>query len=131
MAKSGLGLKELEFNIDGNAMRIHNVILDAFSELNDCGGYTLHRLATNSTDLIAIKPPKGGFTVKYLKDIVKSAKLFVRPLQADIIFNDSDEEVSITITRYYFNCQDSKSSVSSTSQVLHGGEAFLNDLSSQ
>lgn len=97
LATVGLGLKELSFHADGNSKHIHDVLLDAFSALNDCGGYTLHRLATNSTDLITIKPPRGGITVKYLKDIVKSAKLFVRPLQADIdcVHEDSNHEVCV------------------------------------
>ena len=84
LAKLGLGLKELSYDIDGDALHIHSVLLDTFKQLDDCGGYTLLRLAANSTSLIEIKPPKGGMTVRYLKDIVKSAKLFVRPLQADI-----------------------------------------------
>ena len=90
LAKLGLGLKDLSFSIDGDALHIHSVLLDAFKQLDDCGGYTLLRLATNSTSLIEIKPPKGGMTVRYLKDIVKSTKLFVRPLQTDI---ESEEYV--------------------------------------
>ena len=70
LATVGLGLKELSFHADGNTKHIHNVLLDAFSALNDCGGYTLHRLAPNSTDLITIEPPRGGITVKYLKDML-------------------------------------------------------------
>lgn len=89
LAKLGLGLKDV-FSIDGDALHIPSVLLDAFKQLDDCGGYTLLRLATNSTSLIEIKPPKGWMTVRYLKDIVKSAKLFVRPLQTDI---ESEEYV--------------------------------------
>ena len=103
LATVGLGLKELSFNAEGNSKHIHNVLLDAFTAPNDCGGYTLHRLSSNSTDLITIEPPRGGVTVRYLKDIVKSAKLFVRPLQADIhvdcIRDGSDDEVCI---HFYF-----------------------------
>ena len=75
-------------------------LLDAFKQLDDSGGYTLLRLATNSTTLIEIEPPKGGMTVMYLKDIVKSAKLFVRPLQADI----ESEECSLPEVAEFFAC---------------------------
>lgn len=90
LEKMELAKLDLSFSIDGDALHIHSVLLDAFKQFDDCGGYTLLRLATNSTSLIEIKPPKGGMTVRYLKDIVKSAKLFVRPLQTDI---ESEEYV--------------------------------------
>ena len=58
LARIGLGLKELSFDSDGDAIYIHSVLLTAFKQLDACGGYTLLRLATNSTDLIEIQPPK-------------------------------------------------------------------------
>ena len=91
LAKAGLGLKELIFSNDGDALHIHYVITEAFKELEKAGGYTLLHLATNSTTLLAIEPPKGGMNVRYLKDILKSAKLFVRPLQSDINIADHEK----------------------------------------
>ena len=44
---------------------------------------------------MTIEGPRGGITVKYLKDIVKSAKLYIRPLQEDIFVEDSTQEVCI------------------------------------
>ena len=64
-------------------------------------GYTLLRLAANSTYLFEIEPPKGGMTVRYLRDIIKSAKLFIRYLQADIESNEHvDTEVCIEGTAW-------------------------------
>ena len=101
LAKLGLGLKELSFDADGDAMHIHGVLLEAFKELAHCGGYTLLRLAANSTYLFEIEPPKGGMTVRYLRDIIKSAKPFIRPLQADIESNEHvDTEVCIEGTAW-------------------------------
>ena len=55
----------------------------------------------NSTYLFEIEPPKGGMTVRYLRDIIKSAKLFIRPLQADIESNEHvDTEVCIEGTAW-------------------------------
>ena len=88
LAKRGLGLKELTFRQDGDALHIHDVLLAAFNQLEECGGYTLLHLMTN---FIEIQPPKGGITVGYLKDIVTLAKLFVRPLQEDIMFDGSPD----------------------------------------
>ncbi len=84
LAKLGLGMKVLSFNCDGDALHIHNVLMTTLKQLQGCGGYTLIILAPNSTDLIEIESPRGGMSVSYLKDIVKSAKLFVRPLQSDV-----------------------------------------------
>ena len=98
LAKAGLGLKELMFDSDGDALHIHHVINDAFQQLEKTGGYTLLRLASNSSTLLEIEPPKGGMNVKYLRDILKSAKLFIRPLQSDVNVDeinlaDSESEV--------------------------------------
>ena len=68
LAKLSFSLKELLFAADGDAIHIHSV-LDAFKQLDDFGGYTLLRLAANSTNLIEIEPPKA-----------QSANLFVSPL---------------------------------------------------
>ena len=60
-------------------------------------GLGLRAIATNSTVLIEIQHPKGGMTVRYLIYIVKPAKLFVRPLQADI---DCDEDSQAVVISY-------------------------------
>ena len=52
--------------------------------LEDCGGYTLLRLAENSHNMVEIEGPDGGMTVSFLKDILNQAKLYIRPLQKDI-----------------------------------------------
>ena len=53
------------------------------------------RLATNSTDLITIDTPRqGGISMRYLRDILKAAKLYIVPLQRDIIIEEKSDEVS-------------------------------------
>lgn len=42
------------------------------------------RLAENSRELVCIDGPHGGMTIPFLKDILRQAKLYVRPLQTDI-----------------------------------------------
>ena len=85
LAKLGLGLKQLVFDSDGGPQHIHDVCIDHFPGLLKCGGYTLLRLSDHSkTNLIEIESPDSGMTVPYLKDILRQAKLFIRPLQCDI-----------------------------------------------
>ena len=84
LAQMGLGFKEIKFDTDGGALHIHSAIISAYPELDFCGGYCLMRLGSGSSDLVTIEPPRGGLNVRYLRDILKSAKLFIRPLQRDI-----------------------------------------------
>lgn len=50
----------------------------------ECGGYTLMGVSENSRDPVGIKGPDGGVTVPFQRDILRQAKLYIRPLQCDI-----------------------------------------------
>jgi len=85
LARMGLGLEEICFDCDGDAEHIHSALLAKFPQLQTCGGYTLLRLSdSNSMDLIEIEHPAKGMNIRYLKDILNQAKLYIRPLQCDI-----------------------------------------------
>jgi len=85
LARIGLGLEEVCFDCDGDAEHIHSALLAKFPQLQTCGGYTLLRLSDSSSmDLIEIEHPAKGMSVRYLKDILNQAKLYIRPLQCDI-----------------------------------------------
>ena len=90
LAQMGLGFKELKFDMEGDAFEIHSTLIVAYPELEDCGGYSLLRLGSGSSELVTIDPPKGGLNVRYLRDILKTAKLFVRPIQKDIEVQEDD-----------------------------------------
>ena len=83
LAKLGLTVKEVKFDLDGDIWHFDSILKEAFPELQFTGGYTLLRARTASS-LVVIDPPKGGFNIRYLKDILQSARLYVRPLQNDI-----------------------------------------------
>ena len=84
LAKIGLMTKEVKFDLDGDGLHLDAVLKNEYPELQFTGGYSLLRPLTNSRDLAIIDPPKGGFTIRYLKDILRSARLYVRPLQENI-----------------------------------------------
>ena len=84
LTQLNLGLRKLFFSAEGDAAHINDVILEAFPILDECGGYTLMRVSENSRDLVGIEGPDGGVTVPFLKDILRQAKLYFRPLQCDI-----------------------------------------------
>ena len=94
MSTVGLTSKEIAFNIDGDGFHVDQMLKEAFPILDHTGGYTL--LRPNGRELVLIEPPKGGFTTRYLKDITKSLRLYVRPLQSDITeitFTNSKDKV--------------------------------------
>ena len=88
----------MKFNMDGDAHHIHSEIVHAYPELELCGGYSLMRLGSGSSDLVMIEPPRGGLSVRYLRDI--PAKLFIRPLQRDIEEKENDESTVVRLTQY-------------------------------
>ncbi len=110
LVQLNLGFKKLIFNVDGDANHIHGIIMEAFPILDECGGYTLMRVAENSRDLVSIEGgPDGGICVLFLKEILRQAKLYVRPLQCDLpedklkSLNMQAKEVIIdVIVIYYF-----------------------------
>ena len=64
LAKMGLETKCLVFNLEGNAHHVHNVIMQEWPVLDNCGGYTLLRLTENSHHLVEIEPPLSGHIAK-------------------------------------------------------------------
>ena len=93
-----LGEKKLVFRLDGDFSHMQEKILEAFPLLKKGGGFELMR--TNgpySRQLVAIES-KFLMTVARLKNFVDQARVYIRPLQADLIdldcvesFDDSDQ----------------------------------------
>ena len=50
-----------------------------------------------SKELQPIEMPAGGYTCDYLKAVVRSAKLHIKPLQADLNLDPSSPEVMCKI----------------------------------
>ena len=93
MAQMGLGFREMIFDLNGDELYLHTELLAEFPALKSTGGYSLLRPNTNSYDLVVIEVPqgKGGINIRYLKDVLRSARLYVRPLQFSIESLDEDE----------------------------------------
>ena len=78
-------MKKLNIPEDGNGSDVHDEILYAFPQLRDAGGYELLRVPLRGrSDLEQIPRPIGGYTVSFLKDVVKQAKIYIRPIQRDL-----------------------------------------------
>jgi hypothetical protein len=56
-----------------------------FPKLANGGGYELLRAPeTGSRELVVIDIPHDGYSVEYLQAVVKSAKVYIWPLQRDL-----------------------------------------------
>ena len=69
---------------DSDKDEIKYEILEKFPKLKDAGGYELLRVGGRSRLLEVIPIPPGGYTIDYLKDVVQQAKVYIRPIQANL-----------------------------------------------
>ena len=88
MLRAGLGRKQLTLLEHGDSSEFHAEIMTSFPDLKEGGGYELLCLGEcNSTArnaLQIITPPTGGYTVTYLKEVVRQAKVYIRPVQRNL-----------------------------------------------
>ena len=85
LIRAGLGLKEINFSLNGDSSGFHEEIMNAFPKLRDGGGYELLRTSDGHSKLLHIIPPlSGGYTAPYLKSIMAQSKVYLRPLQQDL-----------------------------------------------
>ena len=76
----------------------HDELLRSYPKLQSCGGYELLRGSdTNNRELTVIAPPVGGYTALFLKSVVSHAKIYVRPLQADLPIDSALSENAVSI----------------------------------
>ena len=84
LLKAGLGEKLIEFDdLDMDANGFREVILDAYPQLKNAGGFTFFKCAVNSRALeplsqIVLSSPR------MLKDRVGTARTYIRPVQRDM-----------------------------------------------
>ena len=88
LIRMGLGPKSFQFKADGDAMHVYSVITTAFPPLRNTGGYTLLRLDGKRL-LVIDDDVRHGVDVIFLRGILKQAKLYIRPLQRDILSKDT------------------------------------------
>ena len=84
--RGGLGKKQLTLFEHDGLSELHGEIMLAFPKLKEGGGYELLRIGGSGdrNTLQLIPQPAQGFSVFYLKEVVRQAKIFIRPLQRNI-----------------------------------------------
>lgn len=85
LIRAGLGKKHLTLFDGDGSQELHTEILNAFPRLREGGGYELMRVAEyGQRSLQVIPSPSEGYSVAYLKEVLRQAKVYIRPLQKDL-----------------------------------------------
>ena len=95
---TGLGSKKLSLMVYGDSDDTHVMILEAFPQLREAGGYEILR-ASQSRMLEVVPAPTEGYTTAYLKDIFGQAKIYLRPIQRDITDSIDGKPISSSVCR--------------------------------
>ena len=86
LSNASLGEKKITFEKKSSCNYFHEKLLESYPKLKEGGGYELMRTKFRSTSKLEILQPKGnaGHNVLDLKEMVASARIYVRPLQNDL-----------------------------------------------
>ena len=86
LSNASLGEKKITFEKKSLCSYFHEKLLESYPKLKEGGGYELMRTKFRSTSKLEILQPKGnaGHNVLDLKEMVASARIYVRSLQNDL-----------------------------------------------
>ena len=77
------------------SFELQDELVHEYPKLANAGGYELLQASENgSQELILIEMPRDGYSVEYLQAAVKSAKIYIRPLQRNLDTSPIVKEVS-------------------------------------
>ena len=97
LIRAGLGPKKLNLLDFGEPWEFHGDVMAAFPKLAEGGGYELMRTQQgNNRELCVIPSQSGGYT-EYIKNIVSSAKIYIRPIQKNLSLSALVNEDVITV----------------------------------
>ena len=92
---SGLGEKQvLVPNINCSWNEFREIILTAFPSLNGCGGFEFLRCVSNTKDLEVIWLSVAQ-SPKLLKGMIANGRVFIRPIQKDLVLHDQEELTAV------------------------------------
>lgn len=85
LIRAGLGRKQLTLFEGDGSVEVHTEIMQSFPRLQEGGGYELMRVAESGQRLLQVIPsPSDGYSVMYLKEVLRQAKVYIRPVQQDL-----------------------------------------------
>ena len=99
LVAAGLGEKRIQIpNINCSWNDFKGIILTAFPSLNDCGGFEFLRCVSNTKDLELIRLSVAQ-SPKLLKEMIANGRVFIRPIQKDLVLHDQEELTAVAQVR--------------------------------
>lgn len=101
LIRAGLGRKQLLLFEGDGSQELHAEILQAFPRLREGGGYELMRVAeSGQRTLMVIPSPSDGYSVTYLREVLRQAKVYIRPMQKDLTLKPCDVSATVSCTTF-------------------------------
>jgi hypothetical protein len=92
---AGLGEKKIALDEFSHSQEIYSELIFQFPKLSEAGGFELLRISEGSGKVLQeTASPKNGYTVPYLRAVVHSAVVYIRPMQKDLSLVHVDTAVS-------------------------------------
>ena len=131
MALAGLGEKRFALFLYSDPKELTEQILENFPKLAAGGGYEFLRSGERGGRmLVPLEVPPGGYNVEFLKAVISSAKIYIRPMQKDL-----DLSVTKNVRHDYMSAKFlltlaylSKEACSNMQECLNCGVMFPMDL---
>ena len=77
---------------------MHTEIMPAFPRLQEGGEYELMRVAESDQRLLQLIPsPSDGYSAMYLKEVLRQAKVYIRPVQKDLSLISYDIPTNVQV----------------------------------
>ena len=92
LIRAGLGRKQITLFDGDGSHELHREILHTFPRLSEGGGYELLRVAeSGQRNLCVIPSPSDGYSVSCLREVLRQAKVYIRPVQNDLSLDPCDD----------------------------------------
>ena len=98
LIRAGLGRKQLTLFEGDRSVEVHTEIMQAFPRLQEGGGYELMRVSESGQRWLQVIPsPSDGYSVTYLKEVLRQAKVYIRPVQKGLSLAPCDVPANVSI----------------------------------
>ena len=98
LVRAGLGRKQITLFDGDGSHELHREILHTFPYLSEGGGYELlHVAESGQRNLCVIPSPSDGYSVSYLREVLRQAKVYIRPVQNDLSLDPCDDDAADSV----------------------------------
>ena len=93
LSNAGLGDTSITFDVNGDSSHCHEKILESFPKLCESGyNLMLYDRAGENSSFCPLNHP---YLPRKLKEVAGQCKIYIRPLQKDLVDSDTEEEIEV------------------------------------